>query len=526
MAMNGAVETWTVHKPAVEAAGGLVASQHYAASEVGARVLAGGGNAVDAAAAASFAIGAVEPWMSGLGGGGFMLVYLAKERRTQAIDFSMVAPAALDPADYPLAEGEGPDLFTWPAVADDRNIKGYHAMAVPGQVAGLALALERFGTRGWDETLAPAIEIAEAGMAVDWYATLKITTAARDLAGYAESKRVYLPDGFPPVGEWGGPLPRIHLGRLAATLRRLTEAGPRDFYEGEIARAVAADVAAGGGKLALADLESYQASLAPASTARYRDATVHVAPGLTAGPTLHQALAALATRLSPDTSPDDAAFGAYTQCLLEAYADRLANMGDSGESTRPTCTTHISVVDAEGNMVALTQTLLSLFGARVMLPETGILMNNGIMWFDPRPGRPNSITPGRRPLTNMCPTVVERGDGFRFAIGASGGRRIMPAVFQLVSFLVDYRMDMDAAFHHPRLDVSGTEVVTIDERMSADVIASLAARFDVDVGPNGVYPALFACPNAVGHDTGSGRNVGAAFVLSPSAAVSAEGGRR
>ena len=126
----------------------------------------------------------------------------------------------------------------------------------------------------------------------------------------------------------------------------------------------------------------------------------------------------------------------------------------------------MSVVDREGNLVALTQTLLSLFGSRVMFPATGVLLNNGVMWFDPRPGRPNSIAAGRRPLANMCPVTVERSGGDRFALGASGGRRIMPAVMQLVSFLVDFGLDLEDAFHAPRIDASGGRSVTVDPEVS------------------------------------------------------------
>ena len=514
------IETWTIAKPAVAAAGGLVASQHYLASDIGAAVLADGGNAVDAAVAASLAIGTVEPWMSGLGGGGLMLIYNARERRVDAVDFGMVAPRGLDPARYPLIGGKGLDLFAWPAVLDDRNLQGYDAIAVPGYVAGIAAALENFGTRSWADSLAPAIELAEAGLAVDWYASLKILTGAATLAKYPESRKTYMPEGFPPIGEWGGPPPRIRLGNLARTLRRLAEAGPRDFYAGDIAQAIVADAAAGGSTLSAADLAGYSATILPAATARYREAVVHAAPGLSAGPTLQHAFAMLAERLAPGSMPDEPAYAAYADCLLAAYADRLANLGDADETVQPSCTTHMSVVDGEGNMVALTQTLLSLFGSKVMLPETGIMMNNGIMWFDPRPGRPNAIAAGKRPLSNMCPAIVERADGFRFALGASGGRRILPAVLQLISFVTDYGMDLDAAFHSPRLNVSGTEVVTLDDRLPAPMIESLGARFTVVPECNGPYPALYACPNAVGRD-GTGLNHGAAFVQSPWSKVSA-----
>jgi gamma-glutamyltranspeptidase/glutathione hydrolase len=166
-------------------------------------------------------------------------------------------------------------------------------------------------------------------------------------------------------------------------------------------------------------------------------------------------------------------------------------------------------------MVALTQTLLSVFGSKVVLPETGILMNNGIMWFDPRPGQPNSLAPGKRPLTNMCPTVVDAGNGLRIAVGASGGRRIMPAVMQLISFLVDFGMSVDDACHQPRLDVSGTPLVTVDARLPAAISDTLAEGHQVARVQHGVYPALFACPNLVVHDPNRGINTGGAFVMSP-----------
>jgi gamma-glutamyltranspeptidase/glutathione hydrolase len=254
---------------------------------------------------------------------------------------------------------------------------------------------------------------------------------------------------------------------------------------------------------------------------------VHAATELTAGPTLRRTLEMLAERTSPGAAPDAAMYTGYAGSLLEAYAERLEGLGDDGEATAPTCTTHMSVVDGEGNMVALTQTLLSVFGSKVVLPETGILMNNGIMWFDPKPGGPNSLAPGKRPLTNMCPTVVDTGSGVRIAVGASGGRRIMPAVMQLISFLVDFGMSVDEACHQPRVDVSGTPVVTVDARLPvavADYLGKhLSGRHQVIRAQHGVYPALFACPNLVVRDENRGVNVGAAFVMSPwSKAVAAE----
>jgi gamma-glutamyltranspeptidase/glutathione hydrolase len=525
--IRGIIETWQIRKPAVESRHGMVSSQHFEASEAGARVLASGGNAVDAAVAAGIAIGTVEPWMSGLGGGGHMLVYLAAENRAFDVDFSMRAPLALNPDDYPLNSGTDSDLFGWPAVVDSRNVVGPYSFAVPGFVAGMASALERFGTRSWSESLAPAIALARRGMNADWYATLKIAAAAPQLRDFVESARVYLPGGHVPAGEWSGPVPSIKLGNLAGTLERLSEAGPRDFYEGQIAAQITSDMERLGSSMGAEDLAGYQAHIGPAQTFAYREALIHAATDLTAGPTLRRTLEMLAERTSPGAAPDAAMYAGYAGSLLEAYAERLEALGDDGEASAPTCTTHMSVVDRQGNMVALTQTLLSVFGSKVVLPETGILMNNGIMWFDPRPGQPNSLAPGKRPLTNMCPTVVDTGNGVRMAVGASGGRRIMPAVMQLISFLVDYGMSVEEACHQPRLDVSGTPVVTVDARLPVSIAEHLAARLDkqhpVMRAQHGVYPALFACPNLVVRDERRGVNVGGAFVMSPwSKAVAAD----
>ncbi len=513
-------ESWNLTKPAVTSTGGVVVSQHVQASQVGADVLARGGNAVDAAVATGFAIGAVEPWMSGLGGCGYMVIYDAARDRSCSIEFGVRASEAVDPDDYPLVDGTGPDLFEWPSVVGDSNIRGPRSIAVPGMVAGLAQALAEHGTLGWSQVLEPAVQLAEQGLEVDWYGTLKITSESRALSLFDHSREVFLPDGFPPVGAWAGPLPRIHLGQLARTLRRLADAGAEDFYEGEIARDLLADAGALGIPLTATDLAGYRPKSTAVERGAYRGHGIDTTPGLTAGPTLHYAMESLSRSLSPvGKTPGVQAYDAYARTLLDAFDRRLAQEGDRSDGRSAAHTTHLNVADRDGNMVALTMTLLSLFGSKVMLPRTGILMNNGVMWFDPRPGQPNSIAPGKRPLSNMCPTVVLREDGQRFAMGASGGRRIMPAVFQLLSFLADYGMDVEQALHQPRLDVSGTELVTLDSRLDPDVIRALSAEHLTRVRPDGVYPNLFACPSMVGYDPATGRAAGGAFVASPRAAA-------
>ena len=188
------------------------------------------------------------------------------------------------------------------------------------------------------------------------------------------------------------------------------------------------------------------------------------------------------------------------------------------------CTTHITAIDREGGIAALTTTLLSSFGSRYVLPQTGILMNNGIMWFDPRPGRPNSIGPGKRALTNMCPLVATRDGRARFGVGASGGRRILAAVVQMASFIVDFAMTPEQAAHHPRIDVSGETGIAIDRRLAKAIRERLGTRRGAQLVEHTVWPQRFACPNLVmrGED---GLNYGISDVMSPWSAAVAEPGK-
>jgi gamma-glutamyltranspeptidase / glutathione hydrolase len=186
-------------------------------------------------------------------------------------------------------------------------------------------------------------------------------------------------------------------------------------------------------------------------------------------------------------------------------------MGDSAATAPQGSTTHISVVDRDGNMVALTQTLLSLFGSRFLSPSTGILMNNGINWFDPRPGTPNAIAPGKRTLSNYCPAIM-LGDGEAVAIGGCGGRKILPAVFQLMVMIAN-GMPLDDAFHAPRIDLSGGETVVVDRDLPADVRAALARAFKTLEVERNVYPGHFTIAGAVRR--AGGINEGAAEPYQP-----------
>jgi gamma-glutamyltranspeptidase / glutathione hydrolase len=516
-------QNWEIRKPGAASRGGIVAAQNATAAQIGAEVLAAGGTAVDAAIAAAFALAVVEPWNSGLGGIGFMVVQQADTERAEVVDFGPVAPRGLDPAAYPLTGETRTELFTWPQVVDDRNIHGPLAFVIPSAVRGYGLALERFGRMPWRELLAPAIRLARSGLPIDWFTTVKVASAAADLRRYEASRRVWLPDGLPPVCPPDADSLSLPLGCLAQTLERLAEAGPDDFYQGDIACSIAGDIGAAEGVLSAEDLARCRARIVPALDIPYRGTTFQAAPGMTAGPTLARVLGQLAKH-SFAASPDAAYFEAVIEALRTAYAERLAVMGDT-ETGLSTSTTHITVVDRGGGIAALTTTLLSSFGSRYVLPGTGILMNNGVMWFDPQPGRPNSIGPGKRALTNMCPIVVARERQPWFAAGASGGRRILGAVLQMASFIVDFGMDPQAAAHHPRVDVNGSDRIGIDPCLAAGIIERLSAQPGATLVEHTVFPARFACPNLVlrGAD---GVNHGITDVMSPWSAAAAESDSR
>lgn len=506
--------TQVVRKTVIETPHGVVASQHSLASRVGAEVLAAGGDAVDAAIATGFALGVVEPWMSGPAGGGATTLWRADEGRAYALNFGMRSPAALDVADYPLTGGpKASDLFPWPAVLDDRNMRGATAVAVPGMVDGMGKLHERFGTMPWAELLAPATGMAREGLLLDWFASLLIASAARNIARDADLAALFLEDGtWPRVGNWAAAtLARVDMSGMAATLDGLAAAGARDFYEGDIARALVGDVQAKGGCLSMDDLSSYAADWRDTYSFARGDTQFHVQPGLTAGPTFGDIFA----RLPRDGStglPDAGGWKAMADALKGAYEHRIATMGHDGEApTRPGCTTHFSVVDRHGNMVAHTQTLLSLFGSCVLSPSTGLPLNNGVMWFDPEQGKPNSLAPGQPCLMNICPAIGITPDG-GFAFGASGGRKIVGAVAQLSHYVADRGMSLEEAFHAPRIDQSGALLVA-DDTIPADVLETLAAEYEVIDRRRTSYPFAWACTSGVMRR--GGMNSGCTEIMSP-----------
>jgi len=425
-------QNWQLEKPAASGKRGMVVAQAKSAAEAGVAVLDAGGNAIDAAVATALAVASVEPWNSGLGGIGHALIHRAGEARADAVDFGPTAPAALDPSRFKLTGKVAADLFGWPAVEGDANIHGPLSFVIPSAVAGYSEMHKRWGKLPLAEIAAPAIALAKRGLPQDWHTTLKIANSAAILRLYPESARVYLRDGLPPIAPYQGGLSYFRQGRLPETLERLAQAGWRDFYEGEIATAIAADVKQMGGVLSADDLRGCKARVMQAVEHSWRGRTLQLTGPLTAAPTAAEVLRQMeGARFG--TAPDAAWYVALARALKAAYARRLTSLGDAEPQAAESCTTHITVADADGTMVAMTTTLLSSMGSRVVLPQTGVLMNNGVMWFDPSPGKPNSIAPGKRPLTNMFPIILKDGAAPLIAAGASGGRRIMASVLQLRS---------------------------------------------------------------------------------------------
>ncbi len=509
-AMN---ESWQVGKTQTVGKGGMVACQHWQAAEAGARVLSEGGNAVDAAVVTALVLSVVEPWLSGIGGGGFLLRADGGTGAVDVLDFNVVSPVGLDPDNYKVIGGNDEDWFSWPAVEGDRNLIGYGSICVPGAIAGLAEALERFGTISWEAALQPAIEQAHRGLQVDWYAALALAIDGHNLARFPASAELFLRDGRAPRVPEGGKSLFLPMAAKAATFQRLARAGARDFYEGGIAAAMIADLARGGSALSADDLSAYSPRWLPSLAQDYQGSAIHAVPGLSGGPTLLRALEELQTTLdAPDPLSGEAA-RAFARALQHANDDRYRHLGHAAGQS---CTSHVSVVDRDGTMVSLTNTLLSRFGSKVVVPELGFLLNNGMMWFDPRPGRPNSLAAGRQPLANMSPVITTRDGLPELALGAAGGRQIVSAVAQLLAYLLAYRLSPEKALSIPRIDVSGA-AVRINSVASGDAAALISAEYDVQLIEDTLYPVNFAVPSLVLRR--DGLNIGMVHPRNPWAAV-------
>lgn len=500
---------------------GLVVAEHPLGAEVGAAILEGGGNAVDAAVATAFAMTVVEPFMSTLGGSGTMLAHLARRGETIALDFNGTAPMRAHESMYRLIGGVAEALFTWPRVENDANLFGHRSVAVPGSVAGLTFALARWGTMELADVIAPAIALARDGFVPDWYLALTTARSMEEIGEFPETARTYLRDGRwiyrPPALDAGD---RATYPDLARTLELIAREGPDAFYRGAIAEAIQAEMAAHGGLITREDLAAYQVHLTDPLLGRYRDCDLAFSPGGTGGVTALEILNVLERFPAAQTGCDTArGLHLRAEAIHRAFSDRFAHLGDPAYVKAPwerlaskayahdvagalrrrpssgdgatrrrraapsrrsarrragteECTTHISVVDRQRNMVTLTHTAVSIFGSRVVVPGTGILLNNGMIWFDPEPGKANSVGPGKRALVNMVPVLAFRRDKPYLTLGAPGGRRIISAIPQVIANLIDGGMSLQAAIEAPRLHKESDDLL-VDARVGEAALRAL-----------------------------------------------------
>ncbi|AWC25826.1 Acylase ACY 1 (plasmid) [Aminobacter sp. MSH1] len=483
-------QNWNVTKPSASGSKGVVVSQSREASLAGCAMLEMGGSAADAVVAAALVLAVVEPWNSGLGGIGYAVIR-EPDDAAWSLDFGPVAPAAVDIADYPLSGGSSPEIFGWPKVKGDRNVHGPLSFCVPKAVAGLGRLHDRFGRLPWAEVVVPAVACAKRGMPKDWFSTVKIAQMGHLLRQYEEAARIYLPNGLPPVGAEKGNPSFLPQGALSSTLEMLARDGWRSFYEGELASLLVDDMAAVGSRLSSADLQAADASFDAAEHMDWGGHRLFLPSSDCGGGMLREVL----PELTVPSARNAEWFSDLAGVLTRASRRRIE--GIKAENERQTCTTHLNVCDSDGLTIAFTTSLLGLMGSAVVLPKTGVLMNNGMMWFDPVPGKPNSIGAGVRPQSNMLPVICRTAAGDILSLGASGGRRILPAVLSHLADLAVFFFTPEEAAHLPRIDVSATEQIVVDRRIAEDVKRRLAEVNNVTLCEHAAAPLNFGCPSVL-----------------------------
>jgi len=508
-----------------EGRNGVVSAAKPEASEVGVKILEMGGNAVDAAIATAFAIGVLEPNASGIGGGGFMIIKLAEMEEAIIIDFREIAPMATSPSFFTLDKNNLP--------VNNESLVGGKAVGVPGEVAGLLYALENFGTMSRAEIMQPAIEWAEKGIPVttnlfsiinDNYEKLILMENGADL--------YFLFGGIPyEVGEV------IVLEELAETLRRIVEKGVDAIYSGEIAEKIVAEVQKRGGVMTLDDLSNYEVKVRKPVEGTYRGFTILSVPPASSGGTHVIELLNILENFDLKSLGDNTAetLHIWSEAMKLVFADRSKYMADTDfvevplegltskeyaktlseridprsllkdiEAGNPWpfesgSTTHLSVMDKDGNMVAMTKSINSFFGSGVVVPGTGILLNNHMDDFVKAPGSANSVEPGKRPLSSMSPTLVLDHEGRPYmTIGAPGGTRIITTVAQTISNVIDHGMTIQQAILAPRVFRTETGPLSIEGRISINAYKKLiemgheiSIHNDYDPYFGGVHAVLF-----------------------------------
>jgi len=502
----------------VRARHGMVASTNEVASRVGVEIMKRGGNAVDAAIAVAFALAVTHPAAGNLGGGGFMMIRL-RDGRTTAIDYREMAPGAAHRNVYidkngNLIEGEGGSLV------------GYRAAGVPGTVRGMELALKKYGSGKltWAQLVEPARQLAGRGFTVTNELARSLYANREYLEKYAETKRIYLKGGkFYQEGEL------FRQPELAATFARLQRFGPNEFYEGETARLIVADMKRNNGLMTMNDLRGYVAKERTPVLGNYRGyEIISMPPPSSGGAVLIQMLNILEgfdlQKLEANSSDR---YHLMAEAMRRAFADRAEYMGDAdfvkvpvpglidkayAASLRATInterastseeiragrpagyeseeTTHFTVVDAEGNAVSNTYTLNNSYGSAAVAKGTGLLLNDEMDDFAAKPGTPNmygliqgernAVAPKKRPLSAMTPTIVLRKDGsLWFTVGSPGGPTIINTVLCVITNVIDYEMNIQQAIDFPRIHHQWLpdELVGEPFGLSGDTQKALAAR--------------------------------------------------
>lgn len=491
----------------------MVVAQEPLATDVGVQILKNGGNAVDAAVAVGMALAVTYPFAGNLGGGGFMLVRLA-DGRTNFIDFRERAPGRASHDMY--LDGSGKPTKD--------SLIGWRAAGVPGTVRGLELAHKKYGKATWAELISPAVKLASDGFPVSYAlsTSLKSKQTNEHLGAFPESKRIFLHGG--KHYEMGDVFKQPE---LAAVLARIAKQGSKDFYEGETAKKLAAEMAANGGLINLDDLKNYRAVERVPLTGKYKGYEVITSPPPSSGGIgILQMMGMLeGTNYQKSGNGSAASYHYLAEVMRRYYADRSEYLGDpdffkvpvsrllspayikerresidpdrvtSSDKIRPgkypsqesSETTHFSIVDAEGNAVALTYTLNGGYGNGVTVPGLGFLLNNEMDDFAAKPGEPNmfgliqgesnAIAPGKRPLSSMTPTIVTKDGKLYLVVGAPGGSRIITAVMQVILNVIDFNMNIQDAVDAPRIHHQWMpDKLEFEKGISPDTLALLKAR--------------------------------------------------
>ncbi len=469
----------------VYARSGMVVSTERIASEVGAEILRSGGNAVDAAVATGFALAVVHPAAGNIGGGGFMVVWLADGTST-TIDYREKAPKAANVKMYLNDNGE---------LIKNLNHDGYLAIGVPGTVAGLTLALEKYGSMSLKEVLKPAIKLADKGFPVSYAMSREMSNLKKVASDYPATVKAFLKNGKEPYQ----PGEILKQKDLAATLKRIAKKGRDGFYKGKTAELIEADMKANGGLITKKDLTNYQAVIRKPIEITYRNYTVlSMPPPSSGGVTLTIMLNILEGYDLEEMGHNSAAYiHVVTEAMRRAYANRARYLGDPdfnpelpvdkliskayAEELRKTIalekasksspenfewpsesteTTHFSVMDAHGNAVSNTYTLEQWYGTKIVAAGAGFLYNNEMGDFNALPGhtdstgligtKANLIQPGKRMLSSMTPTIVVKDGKPILVTGSPGGRTIINTVLQTILNVIDFNMNVYDAINAPR----------------------------------------------------------------------------